>query len=602
MSFSGYVSTLGECRRGEQGRGLAGADRKPKTLKLPLSQALGLGMLIVGAWAPEGGLLGAEVAGSSSAKISGAQLDSERIEAAGIRRLEGKHLILYTDVPPAPEVDELPKVFDQALEPFCVYFALDPDKYATWRMRGCLMRDAERFRRVGLLPSNLPKFVHGFTKGYDFWIYEQPSAYYRRHLMLHEGVHGLMLTLLGSCGPTWYMEGIAELLATHRWQEDFLVVKYLPRSSEEVPMWGRVKIVRDAAQRRGLLSVEELIRLVPEISGENELYGWCWALAAFLDNHPRYQAGFRQMVGWVRAGDFTDRFFRLVGPDRTLLDEEWKLFVDEICYGYDFVRCAVQFQSGRPIPPEGVQVQVQADRGWQASGWQVETGRTYRLTSSGRYQVAQKPKVWWCEPGGVTIRYYRGRPLGMLLAAIRPEPPTGEAESGAVGPARVGGTTPSGAVEVGPAAQKPSESSPVKPQPLDRADNWPGDRRQADRTGPTSGQTASSPTKQKPGHWAEGRLENWLPAGRREPSGQTASAPTKSKALPSAGTSGAERPLAADGLPERGRSGLLEPIPIGLEATLKPSVSGTLYFRINESPGELGDNAGELTVRITPLP
>jgi hypothetical protein len=63
-----------------------------------------------------------------------------------------------------------------------------------------------------------------------------------------------------------------------------------------------------------------------------------------------------------------------------------------------------------------------------------------------------------------------------------------------------------------------------------------------------------------------------------------------------------ERPLSADGLPERGRSGLLQPIPIGLEATLKPSVSGTLYFRINESPAELGDNAGELTVRIIPVP
>ena len=43
------------------------------------------------------------------------------------------------------------------------------------------------------------------------------------------------------------------------------------------------------------------------------------------------------------------------------------------------------------------------------------------MEASGRYQVAREPKVWWCEPGGVTIRYYGGRPLGMLLAATSDE-------------------------------------------------------------------------------------------------------------------------------------------------------------------------------------
>jgi hypothetical protein len=598
---------IGPCSRGDQAGGLTGADRSAESRKFrfPVVWAFGLGILIGGALAWGGRGLGAETAGRSSAEVSPGGLDAGQIARMGIRRLEGNHLILYTDLPPQAEVDALPEVFDQAFEPFCAYFALDPDKHTGWRMRGCLMRDPERFRRVGLLPADLPKFVHGFTKGYDFWIYEQPSAYYRRHLMLHEGVHGLMLTLLGSCGPTWYMEGIAELLATHRWEEGRLVVKYLPRSAEEVPMWGRVKIVRDSVQRRGPMSVEELIRLVPEISGENELYGWCWALAVFLDSHPRYQSAFRQMVGWVRARDFTERFFRLVGQDRALLDEEWKLFVDEICYGYDFARCAIRFVPSQPIPAQGVQVRVEVDRGWQSSGWQVEAGRTYRLIASGRYQVAQKPKVWWCEPGGVTIRYYRGRPLGMLLAAIRAESSTGAAESGAGGPGRLPGPAlagPSDAAESPSAVQGLNESSPTKPPPVDRRDNWSADHLQAESPVPPSGQTASRPSKQQPGLWAEGRQENGLQTGRREPSGQTASAPTKSKALPSAGTSGVERPLAADGLPERGRSGLLQPIPIGLEATLKPSVSGTLYFRINESPAELGDNAGELTVRIIPVP
>jgi len=446
----------------------------------------------------------------------GASADPQRITAAGIRRLEGKHLTLYTDLEPDPEVDCLPEVFDLAFEPFCVYFALDPDKHASWKMTGRLMRDAERFRRAGLLPEGLPKFANGFTKSYDFWIYEQPSTYYRRHLMLHEGVHGLMLTLLGSCGPTWYMEGIAELLATHRWEEGKLVVKYLPRSSEEAPMWGRVKIVRDSAQRRGLLSVEELIQMTPKISGENELYGWCWALAAFLDNHPRYQSQFRQMVAWVRAEDFTQRFFRSLGENRPLLDEEWKLFVDEICYGYDFGQCAIEFLPGRPIPAEGVEVRVQADRGWQSSAWRVEAGRTYRLIASGRYQVAQQPRIWWCEPGGVSIQYYRGRPLGMLLAAVRPE----DGSSG-------GGASAKG---LGSSSEERSFS---------------------ERSGSSGGRRIAE------------------------------AAPSEQAVEPT-------------------RTGLLHPIPIGLEAKLRPTASGVLYFRINESPARLSDNAGELVVRIQP--
>ena len=32
------------------------------------------------------------------------------------------------------------------------------------------------------------------------------------------------------------------------------------------------------------------------------------------------------------------------------------------------------------------------------------------------FQTQKKP--WWCEPGGVTIRYYRGQPLGKLLGVV----------------------------------------------------------------------------------------------------------------------------------------------------------------------------------------
>ena len=47
--------------------------------------------------------------------------------------------------------------------------------------------------------------------GAELWLHDQPTAYYRRHLLLHEGTHVFMASFLGGCGPGWYMEGTAEL-------------------------------------------------------------------------------------------------------------------------------------------------------------------------------------------------------------------------------------------------------------------------------------------------------------------------------------------------------------------------------------------------------
>ena len=43
------------------------------------------------------------------------QIDERKVAAARIRKLPGKHVTLYTDLPPSEEIDRLPEVFDQAL-------------------------------------------------------------------------------------------------------------------------------------------------------------------------------------------------------------------------------------------------------------------------------------------------------------------------------------------------------------------------------------------------------------------------------------------------------------------------------------------------------
>ena len=156
----------------------------------------------------------APLAGSARAERPKAALDEARIAAAGIRKLAGKHLTLYTDLASFKEVDELPQVFDLAVPQWCAYFHANPADLSDWRITAFLIKDKQPFTSAGLLPDDLPPFANGYSWGHQFWLYEQPTDYYRRHLLLHEGTHGFMQTVLGGMGPPWYAEGMAELMGT----------------------------------------------------------------------------------------------------------------------------------------------------------------------------------------------------------------------------------------------------------------------------------------------------------------------------------------------------------------------------------------------------
>jgi hypothetical protein len=339
--------------------------------------------------------------------------------------LEGKHITLYTDLPTDggdPAV-ELPRVFDAAVPLWCEYFGVDPAKVAAWKVVGCVIKDKERFLGAGLYPESLPDFPNGYSAGSQVWLYDQPSDYYRRHLLLHEGTHAFMNRWLGGAGPPWYMEGMAELLGTHRWEDGKLQLAHLPRTKEEVPYWGRIKIVKDEfAANRGM-TLTEIMKYDNRAHLRNEPYGWCWAAAAFFDQHPQTQAAFRELKSQTkdRTIEFSNRFRERLKDEWRQIDEDWQLFVIQCDYGYDFARAAAIRKPAADLPAGGATVTIAADRGWQSSGFKLRAGRTYQITASGRYQVASDPKPWPCEPAGVTIRYEAGRPLGMLLAAINDE-------------------------------------------------------------------------------------------------------------------------------------------------------------------------------------
>jgi hypothetical protein len=356
-------------------------------------------------------------------------MDEGKIRAAGIRKLESARLVLYTDLPSAPEVDELPQVFDQAFDLWCKYFGLDPAQHKDWRMRASLMVEPTRFQAAGLLTPDVPKFFNGYTRDHECWLNNQSSSYYRRHLLLHEGVHGIMFSLIGSHAPPWYMEGMAELLATHRSCDGRLELPYFPRATEEVPKLNRIEIVQADFTSHRAKQLTDVMAYDSRAHLHVEPYAWSWAAAAFLDGHPKYRDRFRKLLTLLKEpGDFNAKLWEVYGDDAAQLGEEWQVFVADLDYGYDFSRNAIDFAPGKPVG-KSAKVEVQADRGWQNSGLVLEAGKTYKVLASGQYQVAKSIKPWISEPNGVSIHYVHGKPLGVLLAAVRPETGSGRANA-----------------------------------------------------------------------------------------------------------------------------------------------------------------------------
>lgn len=412
-------------------------------------------------------------------------IDKAKLTRQGFRVLEGRHATLVTDLAPSPQVDELPKVIDAAVPLLAERFGIDPAAVRDWRVLAMLLDDRQKFAAAGLMPEGNAEFPHGLSIGYELWVANQSSDYYRRHLLLHELTHSFMATQLGGCGPGWYMEGMAELLGTHTWdpRTGKLELAVMPAGRDGFEMWGRTKAVRDAVAKGELLPIAAVMKIDNRQILDVDSYAWTWAFTKWLDTHPRYQQRFRSLQGMTLDPAFDERFRKLYAADWSNLETEWRLFAANLDYNHDVVAEAIEFPQSmsevrRIMTP--ARVKVLAGRGWQSTGLVVEKGSTYELKASGRFVVGAEPDgtPWVSEPGGITLEYHRGHPVGQLLAAV--------------------------------------------------------DERPLDRT----------------------------------------------KAQPSA------------------TSVFLTPTPIGTAATLIPPRSGVLFLRLNDSPGSLDDNRGEVMVSV----
>jgi hypothetical protein len=360
---------------------------------------------------------------------------------AGLRVLESEHLVLATDRPAraGDGVEDLPRIFDEAWAAWCEHYALDPTEHREWRAFGCLVVDRERFRAAGLLPETIPDFANGHCHGHRFWMADQSNPAYRRHLLLHEGVHAFTLTLRSLDTPPWYTEGIAECLATHRLDDEDtsdgttgrFVSTPLPLRAADVEQLGRIEKIKGLRTAGECPGLADIFATPGANHRDLSAYAGSWAAVAMLSRHPRHAPAFAAAERGPLDRNFNRRLMETTGWDGDQAERDFDAFTDEIDYGYDFTRSGIDWTpaSGRPLDTRQ-KINVTADRGWQNSGWSLRKGSRYRTAATGRCTIglltvhAAEPPVWLeTEADGISLRWYRGRPLGRLLVAQWVEQP-----------------------------------------------------------------------------------------------------------------------------------------------------------------------------------
>src|SRR5210317_394533 len=109
------------------------------------------------------------------------------IQAGELIEREGKFIRLTADLESAEQCDELVAAFDAAVPQWLKFWNLPENAVKSWQVQACVIRDKRRFNQHGLIPGDLPDFPFGYTRDNRIWILAQPSEYYTRHLLLHEG-------------------------------------------------------------------------------------------------------------------------------------------------------------------------------------------------------------------------------------------------------------------------------------------------------------------------------------------------------------------------------------------------------------------------------
>jgi hypothetical protein len=350
-------------------------------------------------------------------------VDESLVARAGIERFAGRHLVVYSDLRGRDDVELLPNVFDAAVGELGSYFAVSPEELEPWRLAASVMLDRSRFVQAGLAPNDLPDFLAGYQRESQIWVYPQTGDYYLRHLVLHEGVHAFMTHFLGGTGPAWYSEGIAELLGLHHWNNGQLTMAFDPPTRDDVPYWGRVRLLREAIADGRAKSLGDVFALQPVEFRQVESYAWAWAACKFLSSHPLSRQTFENVADQLHKPEVEIQVWleQQLEPHIRRLNLEWSIFLSEMDYGYLVEPMAIRdAETAVRQSTELSAVEVDARFGWQRTTWTIEVDTPVTIAASGEFQIANDGGPWPAQANGVTIEYHQGFPLGRLIACVMP--------------------------------------------------------------------------------------------------------------------------------------------------------------------------------------
>ena len=228
----------------------------------------------------------------------------------------------------------------------------------------------------------------------------------------HECVHGICHLALGSTGPTWLAEGLAEL--GNYWREGD------PTIDLPAPVVG---YLQNATPKRKLLEIAVPGRTE---SGTWEDYAWRWALCHLLANNPNYSNRFVPLAIALMEEREGVSFESVYGPVAREISFEYDQFLATLGNGYrsDLTAWPWHAKFQRLADSAEASVKIKAKGGWQPTRVLVETGDRYEILADGTWKIAAagQPLDADGEDDG------RGRLVAAVFAdySLSPEVPLGE--------------------------------------------------------------------------------------------------------------------------------------------------------------------------------
>lgn len=226
----------------------------------------------------------------------------------------------------------------------------------------------------------------------------------------HESIHAYCGQTFGTTGPTWYREGMAQVMATAQDVEgddgllfpadiaECLVNGPTMSLNAVVQSGDNIQKLCDALQAKAVAH-EGLVGLVPDSNWNDDdtrslgdikaTYAWSWLACQFLEHNPNYQSRFRAMGQDYLAKQDTTAFGKWFDPVAPQLKFEYDFMVAHLAPGYRIDLCAWDWNKRWKTLDRcrNVRTKVLAARGFQPTGLLVTAGEVCSVQATGTWTI-----------------------------------------------------------------------------------------------------------------------------------------------------------------------------------------------------------------------